>query len=63
MKVSLKKTYKFAVKSALYITLFQQVCFAAGLYYVQLTFRRLYLFGLIFMLIVYLFSFIVLQYR
>jgi two-component system phosphate regulon sensor histidine kinase PhoR len=61
MKVSFK-TYKFAVKSALYI-LFSTVCFAAGLYYVQLTFRRLYLFGLIFMLIVYLFSFIVLQYR
>jgi hypothetical protein len=33
MKVSFK-TYKFAVKSALYITFFQQVCFAAGLYYV-----------------------------
>jgi hypothetical protein len=63
MKVSFKKTYKFAVKSALYITLFNGICFAAGLYYVQLTFRRLYLFGLIFMLIVYLFSFIVLQYR
>jgi two-component system phosphate regulon sensor histidine kinase PhoR len=63
MKVSFKKTYKFAVKSALYITLFNRICFAAGLYYVQLTFRRLYLFGLIFMLIVYLFSFIVLQYR
>jgi hypothetical protein len=44
MKVSFK-TYKFAVKSALY-NFFQRICFAAGLYYVQLTFRRLYLFGL-----------------
>jgi hypothetical protein len=32
MKVSFK-TYKFAVKSALYI-FFNGICFAAGLYYV-----------------------------
>jgi two-component system phosphate regulon sensor histidine kinase PhoR len=61
MKVSFK-TYKFAVKS-LYITLFSTGFVLLLVYYVQLTFRRLYLFGLIFMLIVYLFSFIVLQYR
>jgi two-component system phosphate regulon sensor histidine kinase PhoR len=58
MKVSFK-TYKFAVKSALYITLFQRVCFAASIMFNYP--RRLYLFGLIFMLIVYLFSFIVLR--
>lgn len=64
MKISFKKTYKFAVKSALYITLF-----ATGfvLLLVTLVFnyslRSLLLFGAIFLFITYLFSFVVLQYR
>jgi two-component system phosphate regulon sensor histidine kinase PhoR len=64
MKVSFKKTYKFAVKSALYITLFSTgfVLLLVSVMF-NLPSQSLYLFGLIFMLIVYLFSFIVLQYR
>ncbi|PKH66509.1 two-component sensor histidine kinase [Flavobacterium sp. ALD4] len=64
MKISFKKTYKFAVKSALYISLFSTgfvMLLASNMF--KLHFRSLYLFGFVFMLIVYLFSFIVLQYR
>jgi two-component system phosphate regulon sensor histidine kinase PhoR len=64
MKISFKKTYKFAVKSALYISLFSTgfvMLLASNMF--KLPFRSLYLFGFVFMLIVYLFSFIVLQYR
>ncbi|WP_016989639.1 sensor histidine kinase [Flavobacterium sp. ACAM 123] len=64
MKISFKKTYKFAVKSALYITLFSTgfVMLLVSTM-LKLPFRSLYLFGFIFMLVLYLFSFIVLQYR
>jgi two-component system phosphate regulon sensor histidine kinase PhoR len=64
MKISFKKTYKFAVKSALYISLFSTgfvMLLASNMF--KLPFRSLYLFGFVFMLIVYVFSFIVLQYR
>jgi two-component system phosphate regulon sensor histidine kinase PhoR len=64
MKISFKKTYKFAVKSALYISLFSTgfvMMLASNMF--KLPFRSLYLFGFVFMLIVYVFSFIVLQYR
>lgn len=64
MKISFKKTYKFAVKSALYISLFStgfvMLLVTAIFHY---TFNKLWLFGFIFSLILYLFSFIVLQYR
>ncbi len=64
MKISFKKTYKFAVKSALYISLFSTgfVVFLASLIFKN-TFQSLLLFGGFFCLIIYLFSFVVLQYR
>lgn len=64
MKISFKKTYKFAVKSALYISLFSTgfvMLLASNMF--KLPSRSLFLFGFVFMLIVYIFSFIVLQYR
>lgn len=64
MKISFKKTYKFAVKSALYISLFAT---AFVVLLVMLFFRNaldnLVLFSVIFVLSIYLFSFVVLQYR
>lgn len=64
MKISFKKTYKFAVKSALYISLFASalVLFLAKLF-LQYTPHNLLLFGVFFLFIIYTFSFIVLQYR
>lgn len=64
MKISFKKTYKFAVKSALYISLFSTgfVMLLVTLIF-HYTADKLWLFGLVFALIIYLFSFIVLQYR
>lgn len=64
MKISFKKTYKFAVKSALYISLFSTgfVVLLAALIFKN-TFQSLLLFGGVFILIIYLFSFVVLQYR
>ena len=64
MKINFKKTYKFAIKSALFISLF-----ATGfvLLMVLLFFgskvNNLLLFGIVCLLIIYLFSFLVLQYR
>jgi two-component system phosphate regulon sensor histidine kinase PhoR len=64
MKVSFKKTYNFAVKSALYISLFSAVLVTLQVYFVfKLPFISLFLFGFVFMLFVYIFSFLVLQYR
>lgn len=64
MKVSFKKTYKFALNSALYISIFS-TGFAILLAYAMLNLpiQDLLLFGLVFMIIVCLFSFIFLQYR
>jgi two-component system phosphate regulon sensor histidine kinase PhoR len=64
MKISFKKTYKFAVKSALYISLFSTafvVLLAAMIF--NYTSESLLLFGCVFILIIYVFSFLVLQYR
>ena len=64
MKISFKKTYKFAVKSALYVTLFSTgfVMLLVAIIF-NYTLQKLWLFGFIFSLVIYLFSFIVLQYR
>jgi two-component system phosphate regulon sensor histidine kinase PhoR len=64
MKISFKKTYKFAVKSAFYISLFSAgfVMLLASIVF-HATFKSVLLFGVIFVFIIYLFSFIVLQYR
>ena len=64
MKISFKKTYKFAVKSALYISLFT-VGFALFLVIMLFnsTVHNLWLFGTIFIFSIYVFSFLVLQYR
>lgn len=64
MKISFKKTYKFAVKSAFFISLF-----ATGFVMLLVTLlfkskgQNLLWFGLVFMFSIYLFSFLVLQYR
>ncbi|PRZ20383.1 sensor histidine kinase [Flavobacterium granuli] len=64
MKISFKKTYKFAIKSALYISVFAT---GFGLLIVNSIFKpsfpSLLLFGFVFIFCVYAFSFIVLQYR
>ncbi|SDX62447.1 sensor histidine kinase [Flavobacterium degerlachei] len=64
MNISFKKTYKFAVKSALYISLFSTafvVLLVATIF--NYTSKSLWLFGIVFILIIYVFSFVVLQYR
>jgi two-component system phosphate regulon sensor histidine kinase PhoR len=64
MKLSFKKTYKFAVKSALYISLFSTgfvVLLVARLFH--LTVDKLVLFAGIFFFSIGIFSFVVLQYR
>lgn len=64
MKINFKKTYKFAIKSALFISLF-----ATGfvVLMVLLFFRpkanELLFFGFVCLVVIYLFSFVVLQYR
>ena len=64
MKINFKKTYKFAIKSALFISLF-----ATGIVVIMVLLffgskvNNLLLFGLVFLVVIYLFSFLVLQYR
>ena len=60
MNINFKKTYRFAIKSALYITLF-----STGLigFLTHLFFTFSYQFCLIFGLSIAIFSFIVIQYR
>ncbi len=60
MAVNFKKTYKFAVKSALYISLFSTAFLAVMLYYF-LTLN--WNFVIIFSISLFIFSFFVLQYR
>ena len=64
MKVSFKKTYKFAVISALFISLF--ACLL-GLILAKIIFKtplqNLMLFSVVFIIFIYLFSFLVIQYR
>jgi two-component system phosphate regulon sensor histidine kinase PhoR len=64
MKISFQKTYKFAVISALYISVFASF-FAMFLVKAMFkySFKSLLSFGFVFLFIIYLFSFIVLQYR
>ena len=64
MKISFKKTYKFAMKSAFYISLFSTVfvLFLAKSIF-SASNKSLWIFGLVFVCVIYLFSFIVLQYR
>lgn len=64
MKLNFKKTYKFAVKSALYISVFSTlfvVLLATTIF--NYTPQKLMVFGVIFIFTIYLFSFIVIQYR
>ncbi|HEY6142341.1 MAG TPA: ATP-binding protein [Flavobacterium sp.] len=64
MKISFKKTYKFAVISALYISLFATLFVMLLVTMVfQYTPKRIFLFGGISLLFIYAFSFIVIQYR
>lgn len=64
MKINFKKTYKFAVKSALYISVFSTAFVVMLLIFLfKYTFKSLLLFEIIFILGIYVFSFIVLQYR
>lgn len=64
MKISFKKTYKFAIKSSFYISLFSTafVILLVAIMY-KPSFSMLFSFGAIFSLILFLFSFLVLQYR
>jgi len=64
MKISFKKTYNFAVISALYISVFATL---VGMVVAKTIFKApvksLLLFGFIFIFILYFFSFLVIQYR
>ena len=64
MKINFKKTYKFAIKSALFISLFASgfVMLMVLLFFGSKV-NNLLLFGIVCLLIIYLFSFVVLQYR
>ncbi|MFV5686221.1 ATP-binding protein [Flavobacterium sp. GB2R13] len=64
MKINFKKTYKFAIKSALFISLFATgfVMLMVLLFFGSKV-NNLLFFGIVCLLIIYLFSFIVLQYR
>ena len=64
MKLSFKKTYKFAVISALYISLFATafVLLLVTLFF-KIASHSLLSFGIIFIFCIYIFSFIVIQYR
>lgn len=64
MKIIFKKTYKFAVISALYISLFATVfvLLLARLFF-EFTSQNIVLFGFVFFFIIYVFSFLVIQYR
>ena len=63
MKISFQKTYKFAVISALYISIFTSFI---ALFLIKALFnpaQKLLLFGLFIFVIIYIFSFVLLQYR
>ena len=64
MKISFKKTYKFAVISALYISLFATI-FALLLLtiFFKVSIPNTLLFGFVFFFILYAFSFFIIQYR
>lgn len=60
MAISFKKTYKFAVKSAFYITFFSMVFLTLLLYYFN---QVNYILITVFTISIYLFSFFIVQYR
>jgi two-component system phosphate regulon sensor histidine kinase PhoR len=64
MSINFKKTYKFAIKSALYITLFATgfVTILTYLYF-KTPFSELIVFSSLFAISLYIFSFFVIQYR
>ncbi len=64
MKINFKKTYKFAIKSALFISLFATgfVMFMVVLFFGSKPVNLLF-FGILCLVVIYLFSFLVLQYR
>jgi two-component system phosphate regulon sensor histidine kinase PhoR len=64
MKINFKKTYKFAIKSALFISLFSAgfAMIMVALFF-KPALKNLFLFGFVFLLCIYLFSFLTLQYR
>ena len=64
MKISFQKTYKFAVISALYISVFASffAMFLAKAMF-KYSFKSLLSFGLVFLVIVFIFSFVAIQYR
>ncbi len=64
MKISFKKTYNFAVVSALYVSIFATLLgmvLAKAIF--KTPFKSLMLFGFIFIFISYFFSFLMIQYR
>lgn len=64
MKISFKKTYNFAVVSALYVSIFATLLgmvLAKAIF--KTPFKSLMLFGFIFIFILYFFSFLMIQYR
>lgn len=64
MKISFKKTYKFAVISALYISIFAvffAMLLAKSMF--KIPFQNSVLFGIIFVFLMYIFSFLIIQYR
>jgi two-component system phosphate regulon sensor histidine kinase PhoR len=63
MKISLQKTYRFAVVSALYISVFSSLVAIILVKVILIQSRNLLFFGFVFFSIIYLFSFIILQYR
>lgn len=64
MKISFKKTYNFAVTSALYVSLFATflIMILAKVMF-KTPFQSRVLFGIIFFLFIFFFSFLVIQYR
>ncbi|MGQ7946209.1 sensor histidine kinase [Flavobacterium sp. WC2509] len=64
MNISFKKSYKFAIKSALYISLFVSgFCMILSVILYKSSFSKMLLFGFVSLFFVYMFSFFVLQYR
>ena len=64
MKISFKKTYKFALISSLYISIFVAIftMFLAKIFFSHST-KSVLFFGMTTLFIVYIFSFLVVQYR
>ena len=64
MKINFKKTYKFALNSALFISLFSTVIALLLIAFLfRINFSKAIIFGSLFFLFLFLFSFILLQYR